>query len=225
MKYQWILFDADETLFSFDSFTGLKAMLKRYDIAFDEQDYAEFQAVNQPLWVAYQNKEITAAELRQRRFAKLSAQIGKDAESLNQELMDEMAIISQPLPQVVETLNALHGKVKMAIITNGFDFMQAKRLQNTQTAHFFEFVVVSENVGVAKPDPLIFENAFQQMRERDKSQILMVGDTLTSDILGGNQVGIDTCWYNAHHKTNDTQIQPTFTIHSMTELVSLVEGN
>lgn len=224
MKYQWILFDADETLFSFNSFIGLKTMLKRYGIDFSEQDYAEFQAVNKPLWVAYQNKEITAEQLRQRRFAKLSAQIDKDAESLNHELMAEMAIVSQPLPQVIETLNALHGKVKMGIITNGFESMQAKRLANTHTTHFFEFVVVSEKVGVAKPDPKIFDYAIAQMGNVDKSQILMVGDTFSSDIVGANNVGIDSCWFNHENHHNESEIRPTYEIKNMLELVDIMQG-
>lgn len=224
MKYQWILFDADETLFSFHSYFGLKSMLKRYGLEFNEQDYEAFQAVNQPLWVAYQNKEINAEALQRIRFESLAQKTGQDPLVLNRELMDEMAHVSQPLEGVREMLASLHGKVKMGIITNGFNALQQKRLENTQTAGFFDLLVVSETVGVAKPDRQIFDYAFSQMGEVERSKVLMVGDTLASDILGGNLAGIDTCWFNPKGLANETAIQPTYEIRSMAELITLASG-
>lgn len=224
MKYQWILFDADETLFSFHSYLGLKSMLKRYGLEFNEQDYEAFQAVNQPLWVAYQNKEINAEALQRIRFESLAQKTGQDPLVLNRELMDEMALVSQPLAGVREMLASLHGKVKMGIITNGFNALQQKRLENTQTAGFFDLLVVSETVGVAKPDRQIFDYAFSQMGEVERSKVLMVGDTLASDILGGNLAGIDTCWFNPKGLANETAIQPTYEIRSMAELIALASG-
>lgn len=223
MKYQWILFDADETLFSFNSFEGLKRVLVHYNLPFEWEDYQQFQAVNKPLWVAYQNKEITAQELQITRFAELAKKTGQDALKLNLELMMEMAEVSQPLAQTMSILTELHGKVKMGIITNGFKAMQQKRLENTKTLPFFEFLVVSEEAGVAKPDPKIFELAFEKMDEVvDKSKVLMVGDTLSSDILGANNSGIDSCWFNPEQHSNDTSICPTYEIHSMQDLISII---
>lgn len=225
MRYEWILFDADETLFSFNSYWGLKAMMTRYGLPFDEQDYAQFQAVNKPLWVAYQNKEISAQDLQRIRFANIAKLTGKDPLELNLELMAEMAEVSQPLENVREMLAALLGKAKMAIITNGFEALQQKRLANTQLQDFFEFVVVSETVGVAKPALPIFEAAFAQMGEVEKSRILMVGDTLSSDIQGGIHAGIDTCWFNPTQQPNDTpSIRPTYEIRSMLELIPIASG-
>ena len=223
MRYNWVLFDADETLFSFNSYLGLTSMLKRYGIDFTEQDYEAFQAVNKLLWVAYQNNEISAKDIQMRRFAKLSAQIGIDQLRLNQELMAEMAKVSLPLAGVLEMLNALHQQgVKMGIITNGFTELQQNRLRNTQTEEFFEIVVVSEQIGVAKPDRQVFDYAFSLMDEQDKTKVLMVGDTLASDILGGYNAGIDTCWFNPKKTTNDTEIHPTYEISDIRSLIDIV---
>lgn len=224
MKYQWILFDADETLFSFRSFGGLQKVLARYGLEFNEQDYATFQAVNQRLWIAYQNQEIDAEGLQRQRFSRLAALTGEDPLKLNALLMEEMALLSLPLENTVATLQALQGKCKMGIITNGFNAMQQKRLDNTQTAPFFELLVVSENVGIAKPDKRIFEYAFAQMGNVDKRRILMVGDTLSSDIVGGQNAGIDTCWFNPHQKPNDSDVRPTYEIHSMLQLIEVASG-
>ncbi|MGX2950229.1 pyrimidine 5'-nucleotidase [Ursidibacter sp. B-7004-1] len=224
MKYQWILFDADETLFSFNSFLGLKVMMERYGVPFNEQDYEQFQAVNKPLWVAYQNKEITAQDLQRIRFEKIAQQTGQEPLALNQELMAEMALVSLPLEGVKEMLDSLFGKVKMAIITNGFHSLQQKRLENTALNKYFDLVVVSETVGAAKPAPQIFESAFAQMGNVDKHAILMVGDTLSSDVQGGINVGIDTCWFNPTQQPNQTTIQPTYEIASILDLVKIVSG-
>ena len=224
MKYEWILFDADETLFSFNSYLGLKPLLSRYGVEFSEEDYAAFQAVNKPLWIEYQEKKISAKELQTRRFAHLSALTGQDPLVLNQELMAQMALVSAPLEGVMDMLSALAGKVKMGIITNGFHALQQKRLENTKTIDFFEMVVVSEIVGAAKPAPEIFEYAFERIEDLNKRSVLMVGDTLTSDILGGNQVGIDTCWFNPQHQLNDTTIQPTYEIQHIRQLVEIASG-
>ena len=220
MRYNWVLFDADETLFSFNSYLGLTAMLKRYGIDFTREDYDAFQAVNKLLWVAYQNNEITAEDIQMRRFAKLSKQTGVNQIQLNQELMAEMAKVSKPLDGVMEMLEALYPEVKMGIITNGFTELQQQRLQNTQTERFFEMVVVSEQIGVAKPD----RKVFSLMDDLDKTKILMVGDTLASDILGGYNSGIDTCWFNHANLVNDTKIQPTYEIKDIRELVKIVKG-
>lgn len=224
MRYNWVLFDADETLFSFNSYLGLTSMLKRYGIDFTPEDYEVFQAVNKLLWVAYQNNEITANDIQMRRFAKLSAQIGVNQLQLNQELMAEMAKVSQPLDGVMEVLDALYGKVKMGIITNGFTELQESRLNNTQTKKFFEMVVVSEQIGVAKPDRKVFDYAFSLMDNLDKTKILMVGDTLASDILGGYNAGIDTCWFNHTKQTNETEIHPTYEITHIRELIDIVSS-
>lgn len=224
MRYNWVLFDADETLFSFNSYLGLTAMLKRYGIHFTHEDYDAFQAVNKLLWVAYQNNEITAEDIQMRRFAKLSKQTGVHQIQLNQELMAEMAKVSKPLDGVMEMLEALYPEVKMGIITNGFTELQQQRLQNTQTEKFFDIVVVSEQIGVAKPDRKVFDYAFSLMDDLDKTKILMVGDTLASDILGGYNSGIDTCWFNHTNMANDTKIQPTYEIKNMHELVGIVRG-
>lgn len=224
MRYDWILFDADETLFSFNSYEGLKPLLKRYGIDFTPADYEAFQAVNKPLWVAYQNKEITAEQLRDIRFRQLAEQTGESTENLNLGLMNEMAKVSKPLPNVMTMLNALHGKAKMAIITNGFHSLQDKRLKNTETLHFFEFVTCSQDVGVAKPDPQIFEACFAKMGAVEKSKVLMVGDTLASDIVGGQNVGVDTCWFNHTGQANSGNIRPTYEITNILSLIDIVQG-
>ena len=224
MRYQWILFDADETLFHFDAFAGLQRMFEAFSVQFTEDDYAIYQAVNQPLWVAYQDGEISAIDLQQRRFQNWADRLEVTTEQLNNAFLDAMAEICVPLPGAVKLLSALKGQVKMAIITNGFAALQARRLAHTGLQDLFEFVVISEEVGVAKPDIGIFNTAFSQMNELDKSRVLMVGDNLHSDILGGNSAGIDTCWLNAAQHSANSDIQPNYEVNNLAELQTLLVG-
>ena len=223
MKYQWIIFDADETLFHFDAFSGLKALFKRYDIAFSQQDFGQFQTINKPLWVQYQNGEITARELQVNRFAAWAEKLGVEPTLLNQQFIESMADICQCLPGARKLLELLHGKAKLAIITNGFTALQKVRLARTDLAHFFEHVIISEQVGVAKPNPEIFSYALEKLGCSDKSKVLMVGDTLGSDILGGKNFGLDTCWINHEGDNALDNVGATFEVTCLTGLYNLIK--
>ncbi|EOT5501348.1 pyrimidine 5'-nucleotidase [Citrobacter koseri] len=222
MKWDWIFFDADETLFTFDSFTGLQRMFLDYSVTFTAEDFQDYQAVNKPLWVDYQNGAITSLQLQRQRFVGWGEQLNVPPEELNDAFMNAMAEICAPLPGAVSLVNALHGKVKMGIITNGFTSLQQIRLERTGLRNRFDLLVISEEVGVAKPDPRIFDYALEQAGSPDRSRVLMVGDTAESDILGGINAGLSTCWLNAHHREQPAGIEPTWTVASLSELEQLL---
>lgn len=214
MRYDWILFDADETLFHFDAFAGLHQAFKEFDVDFTENDFNEYQSKNKPLWVQYQNDEIDAETLKMRRFELWARRLNVSEKTLNSAFLDAMAEVCTPLEGVLDLLNNLKGQVKMAIITNGFTDLQKVRLERNGLQNTFEFLAISEQVGAAKPSKKIFDYAFEKMGMPAKESVLMVGDTLKSDILGGLNAGVDTCWYNPHHHENSEGIMPTFEVSS-----------
>jgi 5'-nucleotidase len=221
MKYQWILFDADETLFHFDNFAGLKHMFAKHGVSFEKAEYDEYQLVNKQLWVEYQNNQISAEQLQTRRFKLWSDRLVISAKELNKQFLDAMAEICQTLPGAIELVTHLHeNKINMGIITNGFAQLQQIRLERTGFLPYFSPVVISELVGVAKPHPKIFQHALEQMGSPNKNHVLMVGDTLESDILGGNNFGFDTCWLNHHNKTYPKGVCPTYQVSSLNELLN-----
>jgi len=222
MKYKWILFDADDTLFHFDAFSGLQLMFSRYDVDFTQEDFAHYQSVNAPLWVDYQNGSITAKQLQHNRFQAWAEKLQVSAQTLNSEFISAMAEICTPLPGAKELLDSLHGKVKMGIVTNGFTALQEIRLQRTGFSGYFSSLTISEQVGVAKPDPEIFNYAFTTMGQPEKHEILMVGDNPHSDILGGLNAGIDTCWLNIAGLDHPENITPNYQVRSLTELQLLL---
>lgn len=222
MRYSWILFDADETLFHFDGFAGLKYMFASFGVDFSPQDYQAYQARSAPLWVNYQNGVISAAELQHQRFQDWSQRLTVSTEQLNSDFLAAMAKVSSPLPGAVELISSLQDKAQLGIITNGFTAMQQERLAHAGWQDTFSPLVISEEVGIAKPDVGIFEHAFNLMGNPPKEQILMVGDNPHSDILGGLNAGIDTCWLNASGSTAPTNIQPHYEVDSLNQLQQLL---
>lgn len=222
LKYQWILFDADETIFEFNSFLGLQKIMAQANIPFSRDDYERFQQHSRPLWILYQEGKITADELAQQRFDSLIHRTPFQAQELNQRLQLEMVTLSPPLSGVPELLAQLYGKVKMGLITNGYDILQKPRLQHTGLNHYFDLLITSEAVGYAKPDIRIFQAALSQMGEMKPEQVLMVGDSLHSDILGGRQAGMSTCWFNPHDHAKSDTIIPDFEIKNIQEIMQLI---
>ncbi|KXF82888.1 pyrimidine 5'-nucleotidase [Enterovibrio coralii] len=218
MQYDWILFDADETLFSFDAYAGLKAMFAALDVDFTPEDFAEYQLVNKPLWVQYQDGEISAKQLQEDRFNVWSDRLNISPAELNRRFLDAMADVCQPLEGVRDIVPELAKHAKLGIITNGFVQLQQIRLERTGMTDYFDLVVISEEVGVAKPDVAIFEHTFALAGNPDKSRVLMVGDNAASDILGGNNAGVDTCWLNVDGKALPEGVTPTYTATSWADI-------
>ena len=221
-KWDWIFFDADETLFTFDSFSGLQRMFLDYSVTFTAEDFQDYQAVNKPLWVDYQNGAITSLQLQHQRFINWGERLNVHPGDLNDAFMNAMAEICAPLPGAVSLLNALKGKVKMGIITNGFTSLQQIRLERTGLRKHFDLLIISEEVGVAKPDRRIFDYALDQAGNPDRSRVLMVGDTAESDIRGGMNAEWATCWLNAHQRPLPEGITPDWTVTSLHELELLL---
>ena len=122
----------------------------------------------------------------------------------------------------LEMIESLYPECRLSIITNGLMEVQENRIRTSAIAKYFEEVVISEEVKISKPDPRIFEHALSQLRHTDKSKVLMVGDSLTSDIQGGINAGIDTCWFNPNRTVNKTGIKPTYEISNWRGLKNIL---
>jgi putative hydrolase of the HAD superfamily len=137
--------------------------------------------------------------------------------------MKHLANASFLFDESIELIESLHKDFKLTIVTNGLTDVQSKRIRKSVIAKYFEDIVISEEIKVAKPDPRIFEHALKNIKHTDKSKVLMVGDSLTSDIQGGINFGVDTCWYNPRKLENKTEIKPTYEISSLVELKDILQ--
>ena len=222
-QYEWIIFDADDTLFHFDAFAGLHLMFSHLGVQFSEADYQAYQAINKALWVKYQDGRISATQLQNQRFEVWAEKLQQPPQDLNRAFQTTMAEICQPLEGAVSLLDSLKGRVHLGIITNGFTELQQARLHRSGLTGHFEFVVISEQIGVAKPHPDIFEHAWRLMGHPERDRVLMVGDNLDSDILGGIQAGFDTCWLNMVGHPLREEISPRYTVTSLAALEQLLQ--
>lgn len=156
------------------------------------------------------------------RFQTWAERLDETPKTLNSAFLSAMADICAPLAGATELLNALRGKVKLGIITNGFTELQQVRLERTGFRNHFDVLIISEQVGVAKPHPDIFEHALSVMGSPARERVLMVGDNPDSDILGGLNAGLQTCWINAEHKPEPAGIKPHYQVTSLPELESIL---
>ncbi|WKE67408.1 pyrimidine 5'-nucleotidase [Gallaecimonas kandeliae] len=221
MQYQWVLFDADETLFRFDSQGGLKSLLARYGHEMTEQCYSDFQRKNLALWEQYHQGEIDMLALQKQRFAHFGERFGVKPVALNAQFQEAMVENSPPMDGAHELLLSLKGRARLGIISNGFKALQPGRLARAGWSEFFELVVTSEEAGVAKPDPAIFHFTFDKMDQKPE-KALMVGDNPHADVAGGAGVGLDTCWFNRHGNPRPDGISPTYEVGSLLELKALL---
>jgi len=123
---------------------------------------------------------------------------------------------------VIDGVKEMIGRVsdhRLAVLTNGFKEAQYARIGGSIFRDSFEAIITSEEAGTQKPQAEIFEYTFERLQISDKSRVLMIGDSLSSDIQGGNHFGIDTCWFNPKSKKNETAIRPTYEIQTWDDFV------
>lgn len=221
-NWDWILFDADDTLFHFDAQAGLQLLFQQYGVAFSSEDYQQYQSVNKPLWVEYQNGTIDAQHLQTQRFVGWAGKLNVTPQVLNAGYLAAMSDVCVPLAGAVNLLKALQGKVKMGIITNGFVALQNARLQRNDFSQYFDLLVISEQVGYAKPHPAIFDHALVKMGNPSRKRVLMVGDNPDSDILGGQRSGLTTCWLNVDQRPVPENIQPDLQVSTLSDLQEIL---
>ena len=228
MKYEIIIFDADETLFDFKKSErdAFKNTMLEFDIEYDENHHLKiYHGINMAIWKEFEDGLITQKELKVERFKRLSHKLNTkfDEVEFAKSYMKYLSYASFLYDDSIDLVESLHKNYRLTIITNGLKDVQDNRIRKSIIAKYFEDVVVSEEVEVSKPDPKIFEHALNNIKHTDKSKVLMVGDSLTSDIQGGINFGIDTCWFNPNKIVNKTEIKPTYEISNLMELKDILE--
>lgn len=227
MKYKVLLFDLDETLFNFRATEkqALKYSLSDFSIEGSFEDILKrYTEINEKLWRDLEKGLVTIDELRVKRFRILLDEIGekRDAEEFSKVYMRYLGLGAITFPEANELIKHLSSKYRLGIVTNGIKEVQETRLERSGLKEYFEVISISEDLGVAKPDKTIFEYTLKKFKIRDKSSVLMIGDSLLTDIQGGINAGINTCWFNPHRKINESSIKPTYEIYTLLELYSML---
>jgi YjjG family noncanonical pyrimidine nucleotidase len=228
-KFDWILFDVDDTLLDFTSAAREAFSSMLVDLGLPEQEgyFLLYKVCNHEAWQAYEKGEINAVDLRRKRFADFKDRAGLSKEmdplAMNAAYMENLIRHTAPLEGALEILETLQSKkVRMGIITNGLKEVQRPRIRRVGMEKFFDVVLVSDEIGLAKPDIRFFALAHEAMGLPDKEKVLVVGDSYASDITGAKNYAFPSCWFNPHAQSLPQAEVPDFEIRSLQELIGLV---
>ncbi len=225
-RYDLLLLDADDTLYDFNvaEANALASTFQFFGVPYNQRIKERYIRINRQLWADFEKERITQAELKITRFAMLfeGIQTQLDFQEVSERFSRELGECSDLLDKAYEVCRDLSKTCKLVIVTNGVSYTQHRRINRSSIRPFISQVFVSEDVGCQKPQLAFFEYVYNALGGFDKSKTLIVGDSLSSDIKGGNGFGIDTCWFNPLHRKCPDDIQPTMEIAQLDELFQII---
>jgi len=222
--YTWLYFDLDNTILDFSAASKLAFfdIFKELGFTLNQEDYELYSSINHGVWVEFEKGQLGALELRTKRW-KLFAEkrdLDLNPTSVNAAYFAHISRNPIYVPGAKSLLDQLSGKYQLALITNGLAEVQNPRLRLTGLDKVFSPIVISEEIGVAKPTEAFFDYVQEQTGHPLAEEVLVIGDSLNSDIRGGINYGFDTCWYNYYRSENMTEYHATYEI---TEISALLE--
>lgn len=230
-KYEYLLFDADNTLFDFNmaEFLAFRTVTESEELPYSDQLYREYSAINDNLWKKLEKGTITLEQLKIERFRILLMMIGypdskkttAKAAQLRDIYMDSLADQSCLIEGAAEVCRELSTRYQMYIITNGIGRIQRKRLANSELKPYFKDIFISEELGAVKPSSDYFDAVFEKIGNPAHEKCLVIGDSLTSDCDGAISYGLDICRYNPK-ELPDNGREITYTVKKLSELTSIL---
>ena len=225
-KYKYLLFDVDGTLLDFNKAEeqALINTFQKYNIVLTEQMNQRYEQINKQLWKDFENGLIDKKTIVYTRFVQLFQEFGIDEDGIafEDDYQDALGEGYFLLPHARDILEKLYQKYPLYVVTNGVSKTQYSRLKGTRIDQYFQDIFVSEDIGYQKPTREYFDYCFKKMKNIDLDQTLIIGDSLSSDIQGGINVGIDTCWYNPHCIKEPQDMNITYIIQDLRELLDLL---
>jgi len=225
--FKVILWDVDATLLNFEKAeeAGIRGCFKKYNLGECTDEMLEvYKKINRGYWQAMERGEIEKPVLLVKRFEDflnaygLDSSVAADMNSLYQILLGDTVVFYE---NALETVRALKGKVLQCAVTNGTKVAQDGKLRNSGLDKEFDHIFISEVVGIEKPNKGFFDAVFAEIGKYASDEILIVGDSLTSDIQGGVNAGIKTCWFNPKGVENTSALKPDYEVRDIGEVLKL----
>ena len=226
MKYQNILLDADGTLFDFAlaEYHALADTLKHFSLPESKEVHRSYSKANAEQWALLEKKQVTRAQLKINRFQNFCDRIGVSRNAADMADFYETALSSKGflMDGAEDICRVLSAHCSLYIVTNGFLRIQTGRFSRSPLSQYLKGIFISEEIGIEKPDPQYFDRVAVQIPNFSKETAIIVGDSLSSDIQGGINFGIDTCWFNPTAKECPPHVAPTYTITSLSQLQNII---
>ena len=226
--YEFLLLDLDDTILDFKKaeYIALCKTLRSFSLEPTEEVCARYSHINQLHWEMLERKELSREQVKVGRFQMLFREYGLqvDSQVCAQRYMENLSQGHYFLPGAQEAVQRLSETYKLYLVSNGTTDVQLRRLESAGIGKYFQEVFISQEVGVDKPDEEFFRRCFARIPGFDKRKAMIVGDSLTSDILGGIHAGITTCWVNPKHKPAREDIPADYQIEALSDLEALLQS-
>ncbi len=224
-KYTTIYFDLDNTILDFTAteYKAIKQLLTLHNLPHSDDIIAKYSAINQSWWERFEKGEIEKSEIFAGRFKTFLEYYRFEGDP--QKMADDYFALLAAGHDIIEKADTVVKELKsrgyiICITTNGVSKTQYRRINECGLKEYFDYVFVSEDAGAQKPDVEYFKYAMSNSPEQDKSKILVIGDSLSSDILGGINFHVDTCWLNPKGKA--ATIKPTYQIANIMQILDIL---
>lgn len=226
--FKVVLWDVDATLLNFEKAeeAGIRGCFAHYNLGECTDEMLEdYKVINRGYWQKLERGEMEKPVILVERFREFLDKYGLDSSvaagfnDLYQILLGDTVVFYE---HAYETVLALKGKVLQCAVTNGTKVAQDRKLKNSKLDKEFDHIFISEVVGIEKPNLGFFDTVFAEIGAYNKDEVLIVGDSLTSDIQGGVNAGIKTCWFNPNGMENTSKLQPDYEIKDIEEVLEIV---
>ena len=219
-----IFFDLDHTLWDFDKNSALtfKKLFELHNLDINLHDFLKvYEPINLDYWRLYRNEQIKKPELRYRRLKDSFDAINYEVEDslidqLSEDYITYLTTFNHLFDDTMEVLDYLRGKYTLHIITNGFEEAQQKKMEASRIASYFETVTNSEQAGVKKPNPYIFDYALKKAKAKTDESV-MIGDSLEADVLGAINFGMDAIFFNYRKEKSNGSLKQVDTLIQIKE--------
>ena len=226
MPIRALLMDIDDTLFDFQtsSRNALSIAFRAFGLPFTPEMWERYRALDAELWQRFERGEITKEALYVERFRVFFAEYGLEADpaAFNAAYFRGLGDQCNFMPHCEQALRQLHAQYKIFIVTNGNTEIQTRRIAASGMAQYFDHVFISEQLGTKKPEKDFYDKVFQVIGPARRDHAIMVGDSLSSDMQGGRNAGIPTCFYG---KKENADERCDYVIEDLLDLLPILEND
>lgn len=231
MKYTVVFMDADDTIFDFHvaEYQALKLACEGCKVDFNDEIAHKYSIINDELWKSLERGELTRKQLHRFRFERLCDYIGfsADENTVTQFSMAYVDALGQQIVQLDDSFSVLKQLIKLCrvyIVTNGLSQVQRSRFEKSGLKSCVNGIFISDEMGVSKPSKEFFDKVLEEAKIKERRSVLIVGDSLTSDMQGGRNAGIDTCLFDPKNRVNMPNPLCDYKITKLKDLLKLVDS-